>query len=146
MVHLSKIKESNAQIDGETAPHVAVFVGGTSGIGKITLGATTRLGTHFKAYVVGRKESEAAFRPFIEELRTANPNANIVWVEGQVSLLSEVKRISDYIKTVETSIDLLFLTTGYVPFGGRESTSILPLFSKPKNFTKNLQVQLHLKG
>ena len=125
MVHLTKIKESNAQIDEETAPRIAVFVGGTSGIGKITLGAIAKLGTKFKAYVVGRKASKATFQPFIEELHTANPNASIIWVEGQVTLLSEVKRICDYIKTLETSIDLLFLTTGYVPFFGRESKSIL---------------------
>lgn len=131
MVHLSKIKESNAQIDEETAPRIAVFVGGTSGIGKITLGAVAKLGTHFKAYVVGRKESKAAFQPFIEELHTANPNASIIWVEGQVTLLSEVKRICDYIKKLETSIDLLFLTTGYVPFFGRESKSVLTWFRSP---------------
>ncbi|KAI4617306.1 hypothetical protein J4E80_005508 [Alternaria sp. BMP 0032] len=123
MVHLTKIKESNAHIDKETAPRIAVFVGGTSGIGKITLGAVAKLGTNLKAYVVGREESKAAFQPFIEELHTANPNASIIWVEGQVTLLSEVKRICDHIKKLETSIDLLFLTTGYVPFFGRENTS-----------------------
>ena len=126
MVHLTKIKESNAHIDKETAPRIAVFVSGTSGIGKITLGAVAKLGTNFKAYVVGRKESKAAFQPFIDELHTANPNASIIWVEGQVTLLSEVKRICDYIRKLETSIDLLFLTTGYVPFFGRESKSVLP--------------------
>ncbi|KAI4647082.1 uncharacterized protein J4E78_009057 [Alternaria triticimaculans] len=124
MVHLSKIKESNAQIDEETAPRIAVFVGGTSGIGKITLGAVAKLGTKFKAYVVGRGESKAAFQPFIEELHTANPNASIIWVEGQVTLLSEVKRICDHIKKLETAIDLLFLTTGYVPFFGRETEGL----------------------
>jgi NAD(P)-dependent dehydrogenase (short-subunit alcohol dehydrogenase family) len=143
MVHISKIKESNAQVDEESAPRVAVLVSGTSGIGKLTLGAIARLGTHFKAYVIGRPESEAAFKPFIEELHAANANASIVWVEGQVSLLSEVKRICDYIKKLETSIDLLFLTTGYVPFGGRQSTLILICFLFPVKGIKDLHAQIH---
>ncbi|CAI9633271.1 hypothetical protein GT037_009670 [Alternaria burnsii] len=123
MVHISQIKENNAQIDEKSAPRVAVFVGGTSGIGKLTLNAMTRLGTHFKAYVIGRQESEAAFKPFIEELHLANTNASIIWVEGQISLLSEVQRICDYIKKFESSIDLLFMTAGYVNFSGRRNTS-----------------------
>jgi NAD(P)-dependent dehydrogenase (short-subunit alcohol dehydrogenase family) len=127
MVKFSLIKKSNSQIDGASAPRVAVFVGGTSGVGKLTLGAIAKLGTTFKAYVVGRKESEASFKPFAESLHEANPNAEIVWIEGQVSLLSEAKRVCDHIKTLESSIDLLFMTTGYVPFGGRQSESFSPL-------------------
>ncbi|CAN9169046.1 unnamed protein product [Alternaria alternata] len=123
MVRISQIKENNAQIDEKSAPRVAVFVGGTSGIGKLTLNAITRLGTRFKAYVIGRQESEAAFKPFIDELHLANANASIIWVEGQISLLSEVQRVCDRIKRLEGSIDLLFMTAGYVNFSGRHNTS-----------------------
>jgi NAD(P)-dependent dehydrogenase (short-subunit alcohol dehydrogenase family) len=137
MVHLSQIKENNAHIDEESAPRVAVFVGGTSGIGKLTLNAIAGLGTHFKAYVVGRQESEASSKPFIEGLHAANTDASIVWVEGQVSLLSEAKRICDDIKKLETSIDLLFMTTGYVPFGGRQSTLLQACFT-PNNADRRL--------
>jgi NAD(P)-dependent dehydrogenase (short-subunit alcohol dehydrogenase family) len=125
MVRISQIKENNAQIDEKSAPRVAVFVGGTSGIGKLTLNAITRLGTRFKAYGIGRQESEAAFKPFIEELHLANANASIIWVEGQISLLSEVQRVCDRIKRLEGSIDLLFMTAGYVNFSGRHSTLLL---------------------
>jgi NAD(P)-dependent dehydrogenase (short-subunit alcohol dehydrogenase family) len=127
MVNLTQIRASNAQIDEASAPRVAIFVGGTSGIGKLTLGAIAKLGTNFKAYVVGRKESKAAFETFAESLRLANTNADIVWIEGQVSLLFEVKRICDHIKTLESSIDLLFMTTGYAPLGGRQSKPSLPI-------------------
>jgi hypothetical protein len=127
MVDRTLITASNAQINEPSAPPVALFVGGTSGIGKLTLGAIAKLGTNFKAYVVGRKESRAAFETFAESLRLANSNVDIVWVEGQVSLLSEVKRICDHIKTLESSIDLLFMTTGYVPLGGRQSRPSLPI-------------------
>jgi hypothetical protein len=125
MVNISLIKKSNNQIDESSVPRVAVFVGGTAGIGKITLAAVAGVGISFKAYVIGRKESEQSFKPFIDELHQANPNANVIWVEGQVSLLSEVKRICDHIKTLESEVDLLFMTPGYAPFSGRESIIFL---------------------
>lgn len=121
MVNLSSIRQSNSQIDASSAPRIAVFVGGTAGIGKITLEAVAKLGTVCTIYVIGRKESEQSLKPFLDELHKANPNSRLIWVEGQVSLLSEVKRICNYIKKVETKIDLLFLTPGWAPFAGRES-------------------------
>lgn len=121
MVSISLIRQSNNQINELLVPRVAVFVGGTSGIGKITLAEVARVGIGFKAYVIGRKESEHPFKAFIEELHQIQPDTNVIWVEGEVSLLSEVKRICDHIKTLESQIDLLFMTTGYAPFGGRQS-------------------------
>jgi NAD(P)-dependent dehydrogenase (short-subunit alcohol dehydrogenase family) len=144
MVKLTLIRANNAQIDETSAPRVAVFVGGTSGIGKLTLGAIAKLGTNFKAYVVGRKESKAVFETFAESLRLANPNVDIIWIEGQVSLLSEVKRICDHIKTLESSIDLLFMTTGYAPLGGRQSRPSLPinpLISQTHTFRYNRRLR-----
>ncbi|KAF2875856.1 hypothetical protein BDV95DRAFT_562768 [Massariosphaeria phaeospora] len=122
MVKISLIRQSNSRIDESSAPRVAVFAGGTSGIGKLTLAELAGLGTSFKAYVVGRKESERSFKTFIGDLHQTNPNAEIIWVEGEISLLSEVKRICDHIKTLESRIDLFFLTAGYAPFEGRKNT------------------------
>ncbi|KAF2110244.1 hypothetical protein BDV96DRAFT_668779 [Lophiotrema nucula] len=93
MVNLSLIKQSNSRIDESSAPRVAVFVGGTAGIGMLTLAEIAGLKIGFKAYAVGRKESEQSFKNFLGELHQAHTNANVVWVEGQVSLLSEVKRV-----------------------------------------------------
>ena len=121
MVSISLIKQSNKHIDESSVPRVAVFVGGTAGIGKITLGEISGLGTLFKAYVVVRKESAQSIKHYFDEVHQANPNANIVLIEGEVSLLSEVKRVCDHIKTLEHQVDLLFMTTGYAPFGGRTS-------------------------
>lgn len=129
MVNISLIRQSNGQIDELSAPNVAVFVGGTSGIGKITLAELAGLETKLKVYVIGRKETEASFKSFLQKLRQANSKADIIWVEGRVSLLSDVKRICDKIKTLESKIDLLFLTTGYPPFSGRSSINF-PLNSE----------------
>lgn len=116
MVNIAKIRQCNAKLKASTTPQVAVFVGATSGIGKITLAKLVRLGFPIKAYVIGRKETEPEFKPFLEELRAANPKADLVWIEGQVTLLAEVRRICLDIKARESKIDLLFLSAGYVPW------------------------------
>ncbi len=62
-------------------------------------------------------------QPFIQELRTLNPKAEIIWTEAEVSLLADVKRVCDIIKSKESHVDLLFLTPGYAPFGPRVETA-----------------------
>jgi hypothetical protein len=58
-----------------------------------------------------------------EELSDINPKAEIVWLEGEISLLSENKRLCEIIKSRESQVDLLFLTAGYAPFGPRVETA-----------------------
>jgi NAD(P)-dependent dehydrogenase (short-subunit alcohol dehydrogenase family) len=122
MVNLSSIKLSNGQVNESSYPRVAVFVGGTDGIGKLTLAGLAGLGLNFKAYVIGRKVSQEVFKSIIEELHLANPAASVIWIEGEVSLLAEVKRVCDHIRTLETEVNLLFMTPGFAPFAGRQST------------------------
>ncbi|EHK17594.1 uncharacterized protein TRIVIDRAFT_42829 [Trichoderma virens Gv29-8] len=123
MVSYKEIQASNALINDATAPRVAVFAGGTSGIGKFTIRALVSTGASVRIYLVGRKSSEESSRAFIQELNAINPKADIVWTEGEISLLAEVKRICEHIKKTESRVDLLFLTAGYAPFGTRKETS-----------------------
>jgi NADP-dependent 3-hydroxy acid dehydrogenase YdfG len=123
MVNLSTITTNNDALRNSSARHVAVFVGGTAGIGKLTLAEMSDLGMNLKVYVIGRKSSYAAFKAHSDALCAKNPDTEIVWIEGEVSLLAEVKRVCGEIKKREERVDLLFMTTGYAPFGGRESTS-----------------------
>jgi NAD(P)-dependent dehydrogenase (short-subunit alcohol dehydrogenase family) len=136
MPNITTVRETNALLTPMTVPKTAVFVGGTAGIGKLTLTALAQLGFSLKAYVIGQKGSEASFKTFAEELRSKNAEAAIIWTECEVSLLSEAKRICDHIKTLESSIDLLFLSTGYAPMGGRNSTSFGPLSSTSTNTSR----------
>jgi hypothetical protein len=62
-------------------------------------------------------------KAFIEEQRSVNSKAEIVWIEGEVSHLADTKRICDLIKSKESRIDLLFLTAGYAQFWKLELTS-----------------------
>lgn len=52
-----------------------------------------------------------------------NAKATLVWIEGEVSLLAEAKRVCEEIKGREERVDLLFMSTGFAPLGGRKSES-----------------------
>jgi NAD(P)-dependent dehydrogenase (short-subunit alcohol dehydrogenase family) len=123
MVSYIEVKAANALINDATAPRVAVFVGGTSGIGKLTIKALVATGASVRIYLVGRKSSEERMQAFIQELNIINSKAEVIWTEGEISLLAETKRVCGIIKSRESRVDLLFLTTGYAPFGAREETS-----------------------
>jgi NADP-dependent 3-hydroxy acid dehydrogenase YdfG len=117
-ISLQEIKASNAKITASTSPQVAVFVGATAGIGKATLIRLIAQKTPLKVYLVGRNAAKQ--QAFIKDLRASNEQAEIIFVEAQVSLMSEVRRVCDEIKAKEMNIDLLFLSAGFVPFAGRE--------------------------
>jgi NAD(P)-dependent dehydrogenase (short-subunit alcohol dehydrogenase family) len=123
MVSYKDIQASNTLINDAAAPRVAVFVGGTSGIGKFTVQALVATGVSLRIYLVGRKLSEEPMNAFIQELRAINSKAEVIWTEGEVSLLAETKRICEVIKSKESRVDLLFLTAGYAPFGTRKETA-----------------------
>ncbi len=131
MVPITLVRQSNAQLNQSNAPRVSVFVGGTSGVGKLTVDGLVRSGVSMKVYIVGRPSSEASIRPFLDELRKANPKADLRWIGAEVSLLSEVKRVCEEISRRESAVDLLFLSAGYAPFGGRQSKFLLECFSPP---------------
>ena len=123
MVSQKEIQASNALINDATAPQVTVFVGGTSGIGKFTVKALVTTGASVRIYLVGRKTSEERMSVFIQELHVINPKAEVIWTEAEVALLAETKRVCEIIKKKESRVDLLFLTTGYAPFGKRIETA-----------------------
>lgn len=123
MVSYEEIQASNALINDATAPRVAVFVGGTSGIGKFTVRALVATGASMRIYLVGRKSSEERMHAFIQELHAINSKAELIWTEGEVALLPETKRVCEAIKSKESRVDLLFLTAGYAPFGTRRETA-----------------------
>ena len=117
------ILAANALIDDSNAPKVAVFAGGTAGLGKLTIRALVDTGISIKIYMAGRKSSEEPSKALIKELQAINSKAEIIWTEADISLLQDTKRICEEIKKKESHVDLLFLSAGYAPFKGREVTS-----------------------
>ncbi|KAL6864229.1 hypothetical protein J3F83DRAFT_743035 [Trichoderma novae-zelandiae] len=144
MVFFKEVQASNALINDATAPRVSVFVGGTSGVGKFTIRALVSTGASVKIYLVGRKSSEEPTLAFIQELNAINPKVDIVWTEGEVSLLADVKRICESIKEKESRVDLLFLSAGYAPFGTRKETSEGLELSQSLEYYSRMLFILHL--
>jgi NAD(P)-dependent dehydrogenase (short-subunit alcohol dehydrogenase family) len=144
MVSYKEIQASNALINDATAPRVAVFVGGTSGIGKFTVRALVATGGSMRIYLVGRKSSVERTHAFIQELHAINPKAEVIWTEGEVSLLAETKRVCEAIKSKESRVDLLFLTTGYARFGARRETAEGIEIAQSLEYYSRMLVILHL--
>ncbi|RFU78061.1 short chain dehydrogenase reductase family [Trichoderma arundinaceum] len=144
MVVYKEVQASNSLINDATAPRVAVFVGGTSGIGKFTIRALVSKGASVRIYLVGRKSSEERTRAFIQELHAINSKAEVIWTEGEISLLAEVKRICGFVKSKESRVDLLFLTAGYAPFGTRKETDEGLEIAQSLEYYSRMLFALHL--
>jgi hypothetical protein len=86
-----------------------------------------------RIYVVGRKESAERVNESLDRLRAQYPTVDLIWTPGEVSSLSDVARICAGLKEKEKSLDVLWLSTGYAPFGGREGESDCHDLKKPGN-------------
>lgn len=117
MTSISQVKASNARISQDAASLTAVLTGATDGIGKATLTRLVATKLALRIYVIGRNGQK--HKLFLDKLRQFNDRADIVWLEGQLSLLSETKRLCDIIKQRQTSIDVLLMSAGSIPPGER---------------------------
>lgn len=140
MVSLDIIYAETANIV-QAQPLVAVFVGGTSGIGEHAaraLASTDKKhnGKGLRVYIVGRNAPAA--QQIMKDCLETCPNEHFEFVQGDVSLLKEVDRVCDKINTIETdgckvngvaaSIDLLVMSQAtFEPFRNRSGkTSSMP--------------------
>lgn len=115
MVALSDVTASNERI-ATTFPDglVAVFVGGTSGVGEYTVKAFAKCTPNPRAYIVGRSH-EAADR-IIEECKQLSPSGKFEFIKADVSLLKNVDDVCRQIKEKETGINILFESQGTMAF------------------------------
>jgi NADP-dependent 3-hydroxy acid dehydrogenase YdfG len=122
MVAIKDIRISNAAFkeSKESSGLVAVFVGATSGIGMGTLKALVKNANAPKIYILGRSKSSAA--TLLNELLSMIPQATLVFIETEVSLMKNVDTACEQIKSDEKKVDILFLSPGYLGFGGRKGT------------------------
>ncbi|KAK3290515.1 uncharacterized protein B0H64DRAFT_350513 [Chaetomium fimeti] len=116
MVTLEQMRSSNARIpEALPAGMVAVFAGGTSGIGEATMKLFAKHAVQPRIYFIGRSE-RAAVR-IIEELTTINPAGQYHYIQADLSLLQNVDEVCHDIKSHESLINLLFLTPGTMVTG-----------------------------
>lgn len=83
---------------------VALFVGGSSGIGRSTLRQLAMNADAPKVYIVGRNETSAA--PLLKELSQINPRGSFNFVEADVSLMSNVDKACETVKKHEKALNL----------------------------------------
>jgi short-subunit dehydrogenase len=111
MVALDLIQKSNATIQEHLPPGlVAVFVGGTSGIGEATLKDLATSALEPRIYIVGRSK-EAAER-IIAECRVNNAHGEYIFIQKDLDLMRNVDQVCDEIKSKEKSINLLVISCG----------------------------------
>jgi NAD(P)-dependent dehydrogenase (short-subunit alcohol dehydrogenase family) len=97
---------------------VCVFVGATSGIGLSTVTALLSITRHSTFYIVGR--SEKGFAPQMRCWGAMNKSCRLVFLEAQVSLLSEVDVACAKVTEAEERVDVLYMSPGYLPVGPRQ--------------------------
>lgn len=115
MVTLSQVQASNAEISKSLpAELVGVFVGATSGIGEAALKEFVSQVKQPRCYLIGRSE-EAATR-IIDECKTLNADAHVIFMRTDASLVKEVDRLCEDIKSKEDAINVLFLSAGAAVF------------------------------
>ena len=110
MVALTTVRASNALLASNLPGLVAVFVGGTSGIGEFTLKAFAQNARKPRTYFIGRSQ-EAGDR-IAAECKTLNPEGEFTFMKVDTSLIRNVDDVCREIKAREEKINILFLTTG----------------------------------
>ena len=123
MVQLAEVRASNARI-ASTLPSglVAVFVGGTSGIGETTLKQFVKHTHQPRVYIIGR--SKDAGDRIADECRKLNKEGRYIFMQNDVSLIRNVDEVCKEIKSMEKAINLLFLSTGTLVFGTGKITPL----------------------
>ncbi|MCJ1382097.1 hypothetical protein MMC17_005209 [Xylographa soralifera] len=120
MVSLEVVRASNSKLKELGPGLVAVFVGGTSGLGETTAREFVRNTIQPTVYLVGRNDSQAS--KIIQELQGINPEGKISFVKSDVSLLRNVDKACEEIQIKEDRINLLFLSAGFLSMKGRDET------------------------
>ncbi|KAL8400806.1 hypothetical protein RB594_000993 [Gaeumannomyces avenae] len=116
MVKLADVKGSNARIATELPPGlVAVFVGGTSGLGEYSLLALAKHARQPKIYIIGR--SQPAADRIIAECGKLNPEGEYFFMQTDATLLKNVDEVCRQLREKEKAINVLFLSIGNFMFG-----------------------------
>lgn len=116
MVAISIVRKANGALASKPASLICVFVGATRGIGASTL---RELVKHLKApkiYILGRSKAKCTRQ--LAELGTLNPSASLVFLEAEVSRLRSVDEVCAHIKSLESSLDLFYMSPGVLAMGG----------------------------
>ncbi|KAJ6126600.1 short-chain dehydrogenases/reductase [Penicillium sp. IBT 18751x] len=116
---LTQVREWNATLKSARPETVALFVGGTSGIGKHTAIELARAVKKPTIYIIGR--NEAAGAQVVEAMKKANPNGSYGFKAVDISNLRNVDEACEELRTCFEGLDLLFLSAGALAFSKNET-------------------------
>lgn len=124
MVKASSISQYNTRFASEdNAGLVIVFAGATSGTGACTLEKMAVMLQAPTFYVIGRSTSRFASQR--AKLESLNPSCKLVFLEAEVSLLSDVDTVCQKIAVAEKKVDCLYMSPGCIPLNGPQCTCLL---------------------
>jgi NAD(P)-dependent dehydrogenase (short-subunit alcohol dehydrogenase family) len=140
MVQIDVVRSCNSTLV-KTQPLVAVFVGGTSGIGELTIRALaathSNQGKGLRLYIVGRNADAA--QKTISECTRVCPGGNFRFVQAEdLALLEDVDKVCAEIIRIEEDenanggtarVDLLVMTQALLNFQPRRGI-LSPLILK----------------
>ena len=140
MVQLNAIRDANSKLVN-SQPLIAVFVGGTSGIGEFTLRALVSThsakGNGLCIYIVGRNAQSA--KTIISDCTAKCPDGKYHFIQAKdLSLMQNIDKaaaeITQHLQQNSSSsypprIDILFMSQGGLYLGPRQGTLILLRFS-----------------
>lgn len=115
MVSLSQVRASNSLISS-TFPEklVAVFVGGTSGIGEEAAKCLAKYAKSPRIYIAGR--SQDAGDRVLAECKRINPSGQYIFCKSDVSLIRGADELCNEIKKEEAFVNLLVMSQGVYDF------------------------------
>lgn len=123
MVKASTIRQHNASFAREHhAGLVCVFAGATSGIGAGTLERMALMLEAPTFYVIGRSRSR--FTRQQVKIEHLNPSCKVIFLEAEVSLLSDVDAVCKQIIAAEQKVDYLYMSPGLMPLNGPQCTCL----------------------
>ena len=117
---LTQVRDWNASLKTARPELVALFVGGTSGIGRSTAVKLASAIDRPTIYIVGR--NKAAGAQVLEELKAANMNGSYAFMAADVSHLRNVDEVCRKLKSSIDALDLLFLSSGGLAFSKKGKT------------------------
>ncbi|KAE8362112.1 hypothetical protein BDV27DRAFT_132054 [Aspergillus caelatus] len=145
MTSLNLVRQANATVRKQRPKMVAVFVGGTSGIGEATAKELAKTVHAPTVYIVGRNQ-EAGSR-ILADCQGLNPHGTYRFIKSDVSLLREVDTACQEIQSKEAAVDLLFMTPGHLATRknntaeGLDDNHVLRYYARMR-FIQNLIPQL----
>lgn len=117
MVGALAIAESNlAYAQEQHSSLVCVFAGATAGIGRATLERLATMLHSSTFYILGRNKQRHA--AWLDQLGATAPRSRFVYIEAQVSLISDIDKACDQILSAEQKVDILCMSPGGMPFAG----------------------------